>query len=134
MYGYYKGKGIWCIALARVLNLLTTFFVIGFSTFLTSCIDYGKLARTVAGPNDIARLDDVLIPQCVTRGSFAHMLFILSVTVFYIFQLVTFVLSLPGLLHMYRFYTYLLGVPDVSSLNVSVADARRTFKPCRGPR
>lgn len=43
------------------------------------------------------------------------MLFILSVTAFYVFQLVTFALSFPKLLDMYRFYKYLLGIPDVSS-------------------
>jgi autophagy-related protein 9 len=41
------------------------------------------------------------------------MLFIFSVTGFYVFQLITFALSLPRLLEMYRFYTHLLGVPDV---------------------
>ncbi|ORY24579.1 autophagy protein Apg9-domain-containing protein [Naematelia encephala] len=112
VYEYYKGKGIYCIALARVLNLLTTFFVIAFSTFLLSCIDYPKLTSSISGPNDVGRLDDVLIGQCLTRGSFPHMLFILSVAAFYIFQLVTFALSIPRLLEMYRFYTHLLGVPD----------------------
>jgi hypothetical protein len=45
----------------------TTFFVIGFSTFLMSCIDYSKLSSDLAGPNAIERLDDVLIGQCLTR-------------------------------------------------------------------
>lgn len=48
------------------------------------------------------------------------MLFILSVTAFYIFQLVTFALSFPKLLDMYRFYKYLLGVPDVSQAGVTI--------------
>ena len=60
-------------------------------------------------------------PQCQSArpdergnsGSFPHMFFILSVASFYIFQLITFALSLPRLLEIYRFYTYLLGVPDV---------------------
>ncbi|EIW67742.1 hypothetical protein TREMEDRAFT_45223 [Tremella mesenterica DSM 1558] len=126
VYDYYKGKGIYCIALARALNLLTTFFVVAFSTFLLDCIDYSKLWSTTEGPNAIGRLDDVLIEQCITRlqknsekmldsqlrGSFPHMLFILSVGAFYLFQMASFILSIPRLLEMYRFYTYLLGVPD----------------------
>jgi autophagy-related protein 9 len=44
--------------------------------------------------------------------------FILTVTIFYIFQLATFALSLPRLLQMYRFYTHLLGIPDVSCPSV----------------
>ncbi|WVQ96605.1 hypothetical protein IAU59_003710 [Kwoniella sp. CBS 9459] len=112
VYDYYKGKGIWCIALARILNLLTTFFVIGFSTFLSSCIDYSKLTSTTSGPDSVGRLKDVLIDQCITKASFPHMLFIVIVTGFYIFQLASFVLSIPRLLEMYRFYTHLLGIPD----------------------
>ncbi|WVR06657.1 hypothetical protein IAU60_003689 [Kwoniella sp. DSM 27419] len=112
VYDYYKGKGIWCIVLARVLNLLTTFFVIAFSTFLTSCIDYSKLRSTTSGPEAIARLDDVLIPQCIARPSAPHWLFILTVSGFYLFQLTSFALSIPRLLEMYRFYTHLLGIPD----------------------
>ncbi|WWC71134.1 uncharacterized protein I206_105087 [Kwoniella pini CBS 10737] len=112
VYDYYKGKGIWCIALARALNLLTTFFVIAFSTFLTSCIDYKKLWSEASGPDAIARLDDVLIDKCITRASFPHIIFMVIVTAFFIFQLSSFVLSLPKLLDMYRFYTFLLRVPD----------------------
>jgi autophagy-related protein 9 len=42
------------------------------------------------------------------------MLFNISVAVFYVFQIATFAMSLPRLARMYRFYTHLLGVPDVS--------------------
>ncbi|KAL7422199.1 autophagy protein atg9 [Cryptotrichosporon argae] len=112
VYAYYKGKGIYCIVLVRVLNLLTTFFVIAFSTFLLACIDYHKLASSVAGPNAVGRLSDALIPQCITRGSFPHMLFILCVAGVYAFQLFTFALEVPRLIEMFKFYTYLLGIPD----------------------
>jgi autophagy-related protein 9 len=44
------------------------------------------------------------------------MLFNISITVFYAFQLVTFAMSLPRLVRMYRFYTHLLGIPDVSEM------------------
>jgi autophagy-related protein 9 len=43
------------------------------------------------------------------------MLFILIVMVVYAFQLFTFFMSIPRLLEMHRFYTHLLGIPDVSS-------------------
>ncbi|WVO15865.1 hypothetical protein L204_103527 [Cryptococcus depauperatus] len=112
VYNYYKGKGIYCIALSRVLNLLTTFFVIAFSTFLISCIDYSKLVRSASGPNTVGRLEDVLIGQCLTRGSLTHMLFIFILSAFFIFQLASFIFSMPRLIEMYRFYTHLLGIPD----------------------
>jgi autophagy-related protein 9 len=113
VYGFYEEKGFWCIALKRFLKLLTTFFVISFTTFLTSCIDYSKLRHSV-GPNNNGRLEDALVGQCLTRGSFWHMLFLFLVCITYVFQLGMFVLQIPGLVDMYRFYNYLLGVPDVS--------------------
>ena len=51
------------------------------------------------------------------RASFPQMLFNISVAGFYVFQLATFAMSLPRLVRMYRFYTYLLGVPDVSRIS-----------------
>ncbi|KIR54433.1 autophagy-like protein 9 [Cryptococcus gattii Ru294] len=112
VYEYYKGKGIYCIVLARVLNLLTTFFVIAFSTFLISCIDYTKLFSSLSTPEAVGRLEDVLIGQCITKGSFAHTLFLIILSAFFIFQVANFAISVPRLLDMYRFYTHLLGVPD----------------------
>lgn len=112
MYEYYKGKGIYCIVLARVLNLLTTFFVIAFSTFLISCIDYTKLFSSISTAEAVGRLEDVLISQCITKGSFAHTLFLIILSAFFIFQVASFAMSVPRLLDMYRFYTHLLGVPD----------------------
>jgi hypothetical protein len=44
----------------------TTFFVIGFSTFLFSCIDYSLLSHELSGPDGIGRLDDVLVGSCLT--------------------------------------------------------------------
>lgn len=78
VYYYYQGKGIWCIALSRGLNLLyvvftlapslnsralsTVGFVISFSTFLLGCVDYSRIR-----PEGITRLSDVVVPHCVSR-------------------------------------------------------------------
>jgi hypothetical protein len=48
------------------LTIRTTFFVIGFSTFLFSCIDYSLLSHELSGPDGIGRLDDVLVGSCLT--------------------------------------------------------------------
>lgn len=42
------------------------------------------------------------------------MLFLISVGIVYLFQLASFIMSIPRLMDMYRFYTHLLGIPDVS--------------------
>ena len=53
-------------------------------------------------------------------GSIPHMLFILTVLAVYAFQLFTFLMSIPRLVEMHRFYTHLLGIPDVSQRNPNV--------------
>ena len=80
VYHYYQGKGIYCIALSRGLNLLlvsfprsslpvrlthfpsTVGFVIGFSTFLLGCVEYSRIR-----PEHITRLSDVVVDQCVSK-------------------------------------------------------------------
>jgi hypothetical protein len=49
-------------------------------------------------------------------GSFPHMLFIATILLVYTFQLFTFLMSIPRLLELHRFYEHLLGVPDVRPL------------------
>lgn len=55
------------------------------------------------------------------------MLFILTVLIVYAFQLFTFLMSIPRLVEMHRFYEHLLGIPDVSrpSLTMIIHEAER---------
>lgn len=144
-YTYYEGKGIYSIALARGLNLLSVLlffvvllfdnpnrstigFVIGFSTFLLGCVDYSSLRR-----HSHSRLSDVIVPHCVSRSvaqltltyqnvkvsrlyrfSGFTLLFFLLFTAFYVWQIITFLLGIQRLVDMYKFYTHLLKIPDVS--------------------
>ena len=112
-YAYYLGKGVVCIALSRVLNLVTVAFVIGFSTFLFGCVDYSKIRHD-------GKLDDVVVKQCFSKFSiftkFAYLLF----GGFFLWQVSRFVLGLPRLRAMHHFYTYLLDIPDVSEALISL--------------
>lgn len=51
--------------------------------------------------------------ELINSGSFPHMLFIATILLVYTFQLFTFLMSIPRLLELHRFYEHLLGVPDV---------------------
>ncbi|KAF9651480.1 APG9-domain-containing protein [Thelephora ganbajun] len=107
VYQYYQGKGIYCIALSRGLNLLTVGFVIGFSTFLLGCVEYSRIR-----PEHITRLSDVVVDQCVSKFSGFTLLFFLLFTAFYIWRILTFVFEVRRLMDMYQFYTHLLRIPD----------------------
>ncbi|KAI0263381.1 autophagy protein Apg9-domain-containing protein [Gloeopeniophorella convolvens] len=114
VYLYYHGKGIWSIALKRGLNLLTVGFVISFSTFLLRCIDYSRII-----PEHTTRLSDMVVDRCVSRFSGFTLLFFLLFCAFYVWQIALFVLSVMRLVDMYRFYTYLLQIPDEDIQTIS---------------
>ncbi|EIW84892.1 APG9-domain-containing protein [Coniophora puteana RWD-64-598 SS2] len=114
VYRYYEGKGIYSIALARGLNLITVGFVIGFSTFLLGCVDYGRIR-----PDKITRLSDAIVPHCVSRFSGFTLLFFLPFTAFYIWRIISFVFEISRLVDMYNFYTYLLRIPDADIQTIS---------------
>ncbi|KAH7918533.1 putative transmembrane protein [Leucogyrophana mollusca] len=114
VYVYYEGKGIWSIALARGLNLLTVGFVIGFSTFLLGCVDYGRIR-----PDKITRLSDVVVDRCVSKFSGFTLLFFLLFTTFYVWQIISFIFEVTRLVDMYHFYTHLLRIPDADIQTIS---------------
>ncbi|KAF8163406.1 autophagy protein Apg9-domain-containing protein [Crassisporium funariophilum] len=121
VYYYYEGKGIYSIALSRGLNLLTVGFVIGFSTFLLGCIDYSSLRR-----HNHTQLSAVIVEHCVSsRFSGFTLLFFLLFTAFYIWQIISYAMSIRRLVDMYNFYTYLLKIPDVDIQTISWSEVVR---------
>ncbi|QRV99780.1 autophagy protein APG9 [Ceratobasidium sp. AG-Ba] len=114
VYAYYEGKGIYCIALSKGLNLLTVGFVIGFSTFLLGCVDYSKIRH-----EGTTQLADVVIPHCVSRFSGWAWLFFMLFGTYYVYEIIQFALSIRRLWELYQFYTHLLGVPDSDVQTIS---------------
>ncbi|XP_006458033.1 hypothetical protein AGABI2DRAFT_183133 [Agaricus bisporus var. bisporus H97] len=114
VYYYYEGKGIYSIALARGLNLLTMGFVIGFSTFLMGCVDYSRLRD-----GKHTHLSEVIVDRCVSKFHGLTFLFFLLFLAFYIWQLLSFVLDIHRLIDMYHFYTHLLRIPDADIQTIS---------------
>lgn len=112
LYVYSMGNGIWSIALNRVLGLLTFAFVVGFSMFLTNCIDYSLVrgSRT---------LDDILIKRCTTKMSTTSTLFLWTVTFCWIERAFRYVIDMRRLKHIHDFYYYLLGISDIEIQTIS---------------
>ncbi|KAI9641342.1 autophagy protein atg9 [Ciborinia camelliae] len=117
VYAYFEGAGIWCIVLAKVIDLLTLIFVAIFTTFLTQCVDYKKIQRGHADA-----LKEALVPQCTKKISgFSNVaIWLLSLFVLYRgYQLLT---DLPRLMKMRDFYTYLLEIQECDMQTVSWQD------------
>ncbi|KAJ3559993.1 hypothetical protein NP233_g11118 [Leucocoprinus birnbaumii] len=127
VYYYYEGKGIYSIALARGLNLLTVGFVIGFSTFLLGCVDYSKLRHEPA----TTRLSEVVVDKCVSKFHGLTLLFFILFLAFYLWQIISFILDIHRLIDMYNFYTYLLKIPDADIQTISWPEVVRRISSIR---
>ncbi|RJE22092.1 hypothetical protein PHISCL_05562 [Aspergillus sclerotialis] len=112
VYTYFLGNGIWSILLIRALNLLTFAFVVGFSTFLTNCIDYHKVRGSKT-------LDDILIQKCTKKMSISSTFLLWLFTFFWIGKVFQYILDIRRLKHMHDFYLYLLGVSDAEIQTIS---------------
>ncbi|KAL8695350.1 MAG: hypothetical protein Q9218_000109 [Villophora microphyllina] len=112
VYEYFLGNGIWCILLSRLLNLLTLAFVVGFSTFLTSCIDFASVRSSHT-------MSEILIPKCTKNMSSTANLLIWLFAFFWIGKSFQYLLDIRRLQNMHNFYRYLLDIPDTDIQTVS---------------
>ncbi|KAL8874335.1 MAG: hypothetical protein Q9174_000334 [Haloplaca sp. 1 TL-2023] len=112
VYDYFLGNGIWCILLSRLLNLLTLAFVVGFSTFLTSCINFSKVRSSHT-------MSEILIPRCTANMSSTANLLIWLFAFFWVGKLFQYLLDIRRLQNMHNFYRHLLDIPDSDIQTVS---------------
>ncbi|ETN46611.1 uncharacterized protein HMPREF1541_00797 [Cyphellophora europaea CBS 101466] len=113
LYDYYDSNGIYSILLRRLYTLLTGVFIVGFSTFLTQCIDYHSDLKHVT------HLKQVLVPKCMARMSFFPKLLLWVLTVIWIWKLAQYLLDIRRLLHLRDFYLHLLDVNDSEIQSIS---------------
>lgn len=104
-YMYYTGKGLVSIILSRVLNMATIMFVVVFSTYLGSCIDYSKISRS-------RTLDEDHVNQCYAKlGSF-HVFVLWTFFVLWFMKLFQYVKDIRRLVDMKAFYQELLEIDE----------------------
>lgn len=90
----------------------TVAFVVGFSTFLTSCIDYRKVRSSHI-------MAEILIPKCTKNMSSTTNLLIWLFAFCWIGKLFQYLLDIRRLHRMHNFYRYLLDIPDNDIQTVS---------------
>ena len=112
VYDYFLGNGFWSILLQRTLNMLTLAFVVGFTIFLTSCIDYHK----VRGSD---KMSQILIPRCMSKmGGFSSFVLWL-VCFFWISKFFQYLLDIRRLRNLHDFYEHLLGISELEVQTIS---------------
>ncbi|KAH8891674.1 APG9-domain-containing protein [Thozetella sp. PMI_491] len=115
IYDYYQGNGIWCILLERALHLINVAFVALFLTFLTQCVDYGKLRGSQS-------LSQILIPRCTTKMSGLWNLGLWLFAFYFIWKSIQYLLDLRRLFHARDFYVHLLNIPEEDMQTVTWQD------------
>ncbi|KAL9598786.1 MAG: hypothetical protein Q9219_004284 [cf. Caloplaca sp. 3 TL-2023] len=112
VYEYFLGNGIWSILLNRLLNLLTLAFVVGFSIFLGSCINFSKIRSSHT-------MSEILIPKCTKNMSNTTNFLLWLFMFFWVGKLFQYLLDIRRLHRLHNFYRYLLDIPDTDIQTVS---------------
>jgi len=87
-------------------------FVVGFSTFLTMCIDFKRIPQSTT-------LSQILVPQCTRKMSGSASFFLWLFAFFWIVKAFQYLLDIRRLRHMHDFYHHLLEIPDTDIQTIS---------------
>lgn len=87
-------------------------FVVGFSTYLGSCIDYSKIATS-------KRLADIEVPHCMSKMGGLHRLALWLFIVFWFIKLFQYTSDIRRLIELQNFYYYLLDISDNDMQTIS---------------
>ncbi|KAI4158250.1 MAG: hypothetical protein LQ342_007624 [Letrouitia transgressa] len=98
--------------LDNFLKDVTLAFVVGFSVFLTTCIDYKNVRSSHT-------MSEILIPKCTKNMSGTASLLTWVFLFLWIGKLFEYIIDLRRLRHMQNFYLYLLEIPDADVQTVS---------------
>ena len=112
VYNYYQAHGFWSTLLMRFFNLLNVAFVVGFSIFLTQCIDF----RSIRGSS---KTSEILVSQCTKRMGVIPNALLWITTLIWLWNGVLYIFDIPRLKHMHDFYLYLLEIPEQEIQSIS---------------
>ncbi|KAL7951175.1 autophagy protein Apg9 domain-containing protein [Trichoderma barbatum] len=115
VYDYYEGGGMWCIMCSNALWLLETLFVAVLLTFLSQCVDYGKVPHSQS-------LKQVIVPQCTQKMSGWWSFGIWLYSFFFIWKSVQYFFEIRRLLHIREFFVVLLDIPEQDMQTISWQD------------
>lgn len=112
VYDYYLYHGFWSIMLRRIFNLMTIAFLLGFTIFLTQCINFSDITRS-------SKMSDVLVASCTRKMGFLPNLLLWFAVFGWIGKLFQYVLDIRRLRNLHDFYLYLLNISDVEIQSIS---------------
>lgn len=105
VYEYYNNRGFYCILLARALQMATIAFVVWFSTYIYSCIDYTQLRHATS-------FSEARVPRCLARISWFHYLSLWLFSAVWMLKLFQYIGDIRNLWEMHEFYYHLLHISE----------------------
>lgn len=87
-------------------------FVVSFSTYLGSCIDYSKISTS-------KKLSSVEIPHCISKMGNLHRFALWLFIIFWFVKLFQYMSDIRRLLDLQNFYYYLLDISDSDMQTIS---------------
>jgi autophagy-related protein 9 len=115
VYTYFCEKGMYSMILSRILNLITFAFVIGFMTFLSSCIDWSSLQNS-------KKMSDIYVNQCARKMPAYKYFLLWFCALFWFSQLAKLIADIPRMQQLHDFYHHLLDIPDIDIQTISWQD------------
>lgn len=113
VYLYYMAHGIWSILLQRLFALITSAFLVGFSLFLTQCVNYHS------GLSHVDKLEQVLVQNCTKKMTFLPSVLLWSLVFLWVWKLFQYAFDIPRLKRLHDFYLYLLDISDAELQSIS---------------
>ncbi|XP_053554169.1 autophagy-related protein 9A [Bombina bombina] len=120
VYNLHQKNGFTCMLMGELFELLQFIFVVSFTTFLVSCVDYdilfaNKMVSPSQGEHVKVTLPDAFLPPAVCRdriqgNGFLTTLLVIA-GVFWIHRLIKFVYNLCCYWEIYNFYIHALRIP-----------------------
>lgn len=112
VYHYFLGNGMYCILLTRALNMATILFVVGFSTYLSQCIDYSRISSS-------DNLHQVTVPHCMAQMPVFNKFVLWLFALFWFLKVFQYVGDIKRLSDLRNFYQYLLGISENDMQTIS---------------
>lgn len=112
VYSYFLGNGMYCILLTRALNMATILFVVGFSTYLSQCINYSMISSS-------SSLDQVTVPHCMAQMPIFNKFVLWLFALFWFLKVFQYVGDIKRLNDLKNFHQYLLGISENDMQTIS---------------
>lgn len=127
VYQYHQNHGLLCMMLQQLFELLQFIFIIVFTTFLFTCVDYDILFRnTFPKDFDISLSDKITLPdtirshdECMQHFTWKLVLAILAASLFWVMRLCHASYMFFQFWEIKQFFNNALGIQDPELGNIT---------------